>query len=289
MWPYVLSMTLTAPTMACTVWDGRLYHEFWSACPSAMLTLYMRLEYAERQRVRKELEATQAALLEAEKRAAIGMLSAGVAHELNSPLSAIVMNTHMLRMPGLRPEEQKKCTDVIEKATERAKEMVHALLSYARPAPPRSAGDPSKALADCLLLMHHVLKPVDVETACPGMIPSVSLSTGELMRVLCNLLQNARHAVRERGSEARLRVVTEVHPEQVVMRVMDNGTGIAPEIEARIWEPFFTTKSAGEGIGLGLSLVRDMVEQARGTIVVESTNPEGTTFRFDLPRMDLRR
>lgn len=289
MWPYALSLSLASQVVSWAVWDRAMLLGFASIAGHVTVgELYVRLAHDQLESTQRQLKATQEALLEAEKRAAVGLLSAGVAHELNSPLSAIVMNSHLLRMPGVPPQEVARCVDVIEKATDRAKEMVHALLSYARPAAQHSTGEPGRAIADCLLLMHHVLKPVVVETPALSFVPPVSMTTGELIRVLVNLLQNARHAVAERLTEAHIKVTMEVSPARVIMRVIDNGTGIAPRVLDRIWEPFFTTKPAGVGVGLGLSLVRSLVEQAGGGIAVESTGPEGTVFRFELPRADVR-
>lgn len=243
----------------------------------------------ERDHAQKELEATHAALVEAEKRAATGLLSAGVAHDLNSPLSSILLNCHMLRMPTLDREEHAKCINVIETTTERMKDIVKALFTFARPAPDRSPGEPAKALADSLLLMRKLLQPVIVDApASEVFIPPVLLSTSDLMRVLTNLLQNARHAVDKLGSDGHISVTAEVEPNHVIMRVTDNGVGIPAEVRDSIWKPFFTTKADGQGAGLGLSLVRSLVEQAQGQIDVERSGPGGTTFRVDLRRADVR-
>jgi signal transduction histidine kinase len=253
--------------------------------PWAVLLLGFPLEiltaYVERERLHRQLVAAQAAALDAEKRAAVSLLGAGVAHELNSPLAAILVNCHMLRIPTLLAEERERCVGIVEKAALRARDIVSALLTYARPPAAESACAPMTALADCLLLLGDSLAPARVETPSEA-LPAVRLGAGPLMQVFTNLLMNARQAV-ETG-EGVIEVSGEVIGDRVVIRVSDNGSGIAPSDLPRIWDPFFTTRPPGQGTGLGLAVVRGVVEQAGGRIEVERTGRDGTVFRVELPR-----
>ena len=219
-----------------------------------------------------------------EKLASIGQLAAGVAHEVNTPLTGISSFTQTL-LAGSDPDDPKtRMLEKIERQTFRAAKIVNGLLHLARPGRSDSAGPvPINAVInDVLVLLEHQLESGNVrirrELADPS--PVIRGVEFKLQQVLLNLCLNARDAMPTGGW---LTVSTHVAGGHAVIEVADTGTGIAPEHLSRIYDPFYTTKPAGQGTGLGLSITHGVIREHEGTIECSSRPGRGTRFTLNLP------
>ena len=220
----------------------------------------------------------EASLTQSEK------LAAGVAHEINNPLSAIIANTQLLQRDLPPDDERQESLELIGKAGDRALRVVRNLLDFARQERyDFSATDVNDTLRSALDLIEHQFRTHSINLYCqlaPD-LPLIQASHDHLQGVWLNLLLNARDAFAGRGGEIRLTSARQ--GEEVRVTVADTGTGIPPEKLSRIFEPFYTTKQAGQGTGLGLSLCQRVVRQHGGRILVESQLGRGTAFTVILP------
>jgi PAS domain S-box-containing protein len=226
-------------------------------------------------------------LRQSEKLAAMGELLAGVAHELNNPLSVVMAQTAMLRMAADDPSLAARA-DKIARAADRAARIVKNFLALARHRPPeRQEVQLNTVVREALELLAYPLKVdnVAVVTDLAPDLPALRADPHQLHQVLVNLITNAHQAMRETAGERRLTFVTRLDPagRRARLGVSDTGPGIPPEILSRVFEPFFTTKPPGQGTGLGLSLCQGIVEAHGGTIVVETERERGVTFWVELP------
>jgi PAS domain S-box-containing protein len=221
-----------------------------------------------------------------EKMASIGLLAAGVAHEVNTPLTGISSFTQML-LEGADPEDPRtRLLEKIERQTFRAAKIVNGLLNLSRQNVPaggdRAPVDVNAVINDVLGLLEHQLEvgriKVRRELASPS--PLVIGAEHKLQQVFLNLFLNARDAMPKGGW---LSIAGRVENGRAVIEVSDTGSGIPSEHLARIYDPFFTTKSIGQGTGLGLSITYGIVREHEGTINVESTVGQGTRFTVSLP------
>jgi signal transduction histidine kinase len=218
-----------------------------------------------------------------EKMAAIGLLAAGVAHEVNTPLTGISSFTQMLLDRSEPDDPKKELLEKIERQTFRAAKIVNNLLNLARP----SGGETGSVeingiIGDVLSLLEHQLKMSKVQvrrdlSTTPLVVRGVEY---KLQQVFLNLFLNARDAMPDGG---RLSITTHEKGRDVVVEVSDTGVGIPSEHLARIYDPFFTTKGEGRGTGLGLSVTYGIVQEHGGVLVCDSAHGEGTTFRLVLP------
>jgi PAS domain S-box-containing protein len=240
---------------------------------------------------RIELEAQ---LTQAEKLSSIGLLAAGVAHEVNTPLAVISSYTQMLAKQ-MRPlmEENTRLAPVLEKITQqafRASEIVNGLLNFSRTGGTEFASvDLNRLLHDTLTLLDHQFKTnqIRIETELDPDLPHIHGNEGKLQQVVLNVLLNARDAMHGLP-DARIRIVTEQKAGQVTVVIQDFGGGIEPEHLHRIFDPFFTTKTkprAGQhkGTGLGLAVSYGIMQEHGGKLHVESEVGAGTTFRLEFP------
>jgi PAS domain S-box-containing protein len=218
-----------------------------------------------------------------EKIGSIVFFAAGVAHEVNTPLTGISSFTQML-LEGAQPEDPRtKVLEKIERQTFRAAKIVNGLLNLARPAQVDSGPcDINVVISDVLALLEHQFKTgriqVRKEFATPG--PVVQGMEYKLQQVFLNLLLNARDAMPKGGW---LTIVTKVEKGSVAVEVGDTGSGIPSEHLSRIYDPFFTTKAIGKGTGLGLSITYGIVQEHGGAITCDSTVGQGTRFTLQLP------
>jgi len=240
---------------------------------------------------RMELEAQ---LTQAEKLSSIGLLAAGVAHEVNTPLAVISSYTQMLAKQ-MQPmmERDKRLAPVLEKITQqtfRASEIVNGLLNFSRIGGSEFGSvDLNRLLLDTLTLVEHQFKTerILVETELDPELPRIHGNEGKLQQVVLNLLLNARDAMH--GSpDGRIRIATRQTAGRVTVTVQDFGGGIEPEHLHRIFDPFFTTKDkprAGQhkGTGLGLAVSYGIMQEHGGKMQVESAVGVGTTFRLEFP------
>ncbi|MBI4987219.1 MAG: cache domain-containing protein [Rhodocyclales bacterium] len=228
----------------------------------------------------EELRAAQKQLVRSEKLAAIGQLTAGVAHEINNPIAVMQGNLDLLREElGAAAAPARNELRLLDEQIHRVRVIVTKLLQFARP--DEFAGyvetvDVNAAVADCLVLVRHELKKGDIEVVQELRAASpVHINRNELQQVLINLAVNAVHAMAGGG---RLTFVTEGWQNKGVrIGVRDTGAGIPPEHLARVFDPFFTTKKT-HGTGLGLSISLALIERYGGTISVDSRPGEGAEF-----------
>jgi len=234
------------------------------------------------------LRETRRQLVMAEKLAALGELTAGVAHEINNPAAVMLGNLDLLvEELGEAAEPVRGEIDLIIEQIYRIKRIIDELLQYARPGGSSGEGelvDVNETIKRTLPLVRHLRKVRNFELVLePGNVPSVEFSGSELQQVLVNLITNAVHALPEEGG--RIEIATEPWEKKgCVIHVRDNGAGIDPERLDQLFNPFFTTRREGEGTGLGLSVSYGLVRRYGGNITVRSTAGIGSCFSVWLLR-----
>lgn len=260
----------------------------------------------------ERLTRTQDQLVQSEKLASMGQLVAGVAHELNNPISAVgntlapleqIVSDLVEEGPSDAPPADSRSTKrledvrsmlrIIRNGTGRIQRIVAGLSSYARPArEPDAAVDLTAVIDETLEIAAHLLSDVRVErdpdpARDPDRVEALTVKgdPGELGQVLMNLVANAAQAMAE-STTRRLRLSVERQEGGVLLNVEDSGPGIDPEIRSRLFDPFFTTKPVGQGTGLGLSLCREIVLRHGGRIEVDDAPLGGARFRVWLPASD---
>jgi len=224
-------------------------------------------------------------LQHSEKMASIGILAAGVAHEVNTPLAGISSYTQLLKGQLEAGDPRTPLLDKIEKQSFRAAKIINNLLNFSRAAGTEMERlDVNKAVLDVLSLVEHQLEgsKIRVRRELGGDLPPVRGNENRVQQVFFNLILNARDAM-PRGGWLTLR--TSADDDTVVVEVSDTGTGIRREDVKRIYDPFFTTKGIGRGTGLGLSVSYGIVQEHGGAIFVDSAPGKGTTFQVALPAL----
>lgn len=258
-------------------------------------------------RLRAEQLRLSAGLAHSERLSAIGLLAAGVGHEINNPSTAVLANAERLRSeleallsrPRLQQADalQKYAGDWLESlgdciaASRRITSVVRALNVFSRRADERARPEPTFVNDEVATVLRLVGKEVrfqaHVELDLDPGLPYVLAPPHAITQVITNLVVNALQALESKSREAReLRIRTSHDDDVVFFEIADNGPGIAPEVVARVFDPFFTTKSVGAGTGLGLSISRELVHRSGGEIFVESELDRGACFRVVLPRPD---
>ncbi|MEP0774723.1 MAG: HAMP domain-containing protein [Acidobacteriota bacterium] len=236
---------------------------------------------------REEVRRSQ--LLHTEKMAAVGTLAAGVAHEVNNPLAGILTCIEQIRANPEDPELRQRYLDLMEDGIRRIAHIVENLLDFSRPRDIRPEPTPiNHNLLHVVELLEYQLRKARVEVKLeldPGE-PIVLADHFQMEQLFLNLMLNAMQAM-PAGGVMTLR--TRVRGALVVVEVIDTGTGIPEEIRDRIFEPFFTTREVGEGTGLGLAVSYSIVTGHRGSIEVESSPGQGSTFRVRLPLREERK
>jgi len=222
-------------------------------------------------------------LLQTEKLTSLGLLAAGVAHEVNTPLAVISNYIQMLarQLPG--DDSRQKIIEKIVKQTFRASEIVNNLLNFSRTgAAEFAAVNLNEIIEETLTLVAHPFRSgqVSVLKTFEEQLPPINGSTNRLQQVFLNLFLNARDAMPAGGM---LEVRTSSRNGSVEVEVTDTGVGIPGENLRRIFDPFFTTKATGRGTGLGLSVSYGIVQEHKGRIEVRSTPGKGTSFHLEFP------
>jgi two-component system NtrC family sensor kinase len=244
-------------------------------------------DVTERRRIEDELASQRAARIQSEKLADMGTLLAGVAHELNNPLTVVTGYSSILRQTlGDGPSRER--VDRIAAAAERCVRIVRNFLALARQHPlERRLVRLNQVVQEAVELLAYPLRVdnVEVRLDLADDLPKLWADPHQLHQVIVNLITNAHHAMHGGTSDRRLTIRTrfDAADARVSLEVADTGPGIPPEVLGRIFEPFFTTKPMGQGTGLGLPLCQGIVEGHGGTLRVDSKVGKGTVLIIDLP------
>jgi len=240
---------------------------------------------AEIQETMKTLKDTQAQLIQTEKLSAMGEFVAGVAHELNNPLTGVIGFSQMLEESGINERQQVYLDRVIGSA-ERCRKIVQSLLAFSRRhRPERKTVQIHELLQSALEILKYELLSGNIEivTNLSPEIPPVLVDPHQIQQVFLNILNNARQAIENHQTGGSISISTLLVSDQVRICFRDTGPGISPEDMKNIFNPFFTTKRVGEGTGLGLSLSYGLIREHGGTITAESEPGKGSVFTVDLP------
>jgi two-component system NtrC family sensor kinase len=240
----------------------------------------------------QQLKAAQRKLLQSDRLASLGQLSASVAHEINNPISGVLnlsmLMQRMLKDDGVPPnrvEEFRKYLSQVSSETTRVGRIVSDLLAFSRRSKPqRAPADLNKIVKMTLSLVEHKMKlnNVALESNLRPDLPAAACDPSQIQQVVLNLVLNAAEATQSKA-EKRVTVSTTAGDGVVLLTVSDNGEGIRPENLSKIFDPFFTTKSDAKGVGLGLAVSYGIIEAHGGDIEVKSKVGEGTTFIVSLP------
>lgn len=267
---------------------------------------------------KKTLVKQHATMLKNEKLATIGMLSAGVAHEINNPLAVVISNLEMLSNYNAQllqlmaqnqqwlkqkklPEDAQSdlqqldsqfdfdfistdAPELLKDMTEgllRVKDIVSHMKRFSRTQPgEREQVNINECIESALKLVNNEIKDHCQVELKLNPLPETAVNQSELSQVIMNLVINASHAVQENG---RIKISTGTKNQQILIQVCDNGTGMSEEIVKNIFNPFFTTKPPGQGTGMGLAVAHGIIQDHNGDIQVNSQLGKGTCFRISLP------
>ncbi|MCC6926272.1 ATP-binding protein [Novosphingobium sp.] len=237
-------------------------------------------------RASDQVAATREALHQSEKLAALGQLLAGVAHELNNPLTVVVGRSAILE-EKLKATPHGKAIADLREAADRCNRIVRTFLAMARQSAPRRAavqvGDAIEAALD---MTAYGLRSSGIELVrkFDENLPEVDGDEDQLVQVFTNLLINARHALEEHRPEGgKVTIATRVKGDKLLVEIADNGPGVSAELVSRIFEPFFTTKAVGDGTGMGLAMSRGMIEEHGGRLLYSDAKGGGAVFTVELP------
>ncbi|MBS2039078.1 GAF domain-containing sensor histidine kinase [bacterium] len=234
-----------------------------------------------------ETLAAQGQLVQSSKMAAVGQLAAGVAHEMNTPLGSVMLNVESaIKVLRSNPNQAETRLSKAKEMVQRTRGIVEKLLYYSRQSEHgRVLTDLNNLVADTLQLVGHSLTidQVKVETQA-GQVRKVPVNQNEIQQVICNLLLNARDAMLSAASSPRNILISTFEENQwACIAVRDSGPGMTPDVQARVLEPFFTTKEVGKGTGLGLSISQQILVAHNGQLKVESVPGQGSQFTIQLP------
>ncbi len=278
---------------------GELAHAFNSMREQLMKTvselneLTQSLETKVQQRT-EQLKAMNQKLFQSDRLASLGQLAASVAHEINNPIAG-VLNLSMLverilkedGIPPERVEEVRRYLIQISSETTRVGRIVGDLLAFSRrPSPQRLPADLNAIIRRTVSIIDHKLKlaNVELELQLDETLPNIKCDNSQIQQVIVNLVMNASEATHNQDhGKVTVRTTVNTNRESIRLEVKDNGDGIPKEYLAKIYDPFFTTKGEGKGVGLGLAVVYGIVESHGGEIEVDTKVGEGTIFRVDLP------
>ncbi|MDZ7363297.1 MAG: ATP-binding protein [candidate division KSB1 bacterium] len=248
----------------------------------------------------RQLAETQRQLYQSEKLASIGRLAAGVAHEINNPLTGVLTySSYLLKRANGQPEI-KDDLEVIVRETKRCREIIKGLLDFARPTPPeKRPSDINEVIKRSVRILQNQLTRhhIKLEQKLDPDLPPVNIDVDQMQQVFVNLILNAKDAMAEKGGTLTL-TTSRAHlgepgkplavNDGIQIQVHDTGCGIPPENLPKIFEPFFSTKGQ-KGNGLGLAIVWGIVEKHNGKITVESEVGKGTRFRIVLPADEMKK
>ncbi|MEK6564696.1 MAG: sensor histidine kinase [Candidatus Omnitrophota bacterium] len=243
----------------------------------------------------RELEDSRNKMFQSGKLAAVGQLASSVAHEINNPLTGVLNNVQLIKMEmemgaDFKVTDFKEQLDVIEESASRCVKIARSLLDFSRAA--KGTFQPfslNEAVEKTITLIGHELKlrDVSVKKELGENLPRIQGDTQLIQQVIFDIVNNARYAIEKNPKkEAGLIILKtryDMVKDLVLLSISDNGTGISPENLDKLFTPFFTTKPVGEGTGLGLSFIQDIVKRHNGKVSVESELGKGTTFHISFP------
>ena len=238
----------------------------------------------QRQRAEAQRGHLQEQLHHADRLATIGQLTASVAHELNEPLASVLGFAELSLDHLTEPARARRHLDRIVQAAMHARDIIRRLTLFGRQAPPEmEATDLGQLVRDGLFFLFSrcTRRGVRVELELPEHLPKVRGNRGQIHQVLVNLVANALHAMPDGGT---LTIRARASASDVILQVIDTGHGMSPEVQKRVFEPFFTTREATSGTGLGLAVVKGIVSSHDGAIEFGSSLGKGTVFTVTLPR-----
>lgn len=239
----------------------------------------------EQKRLAGEIEEGRNRLHQVEKLTAMGSLLASVAHELNNPLAIVIAQTTLLADKATDDDVRKRA-ERIRAAADRCGRIVKSFLAMARQKPPqREVMVVEEVVRSSLEMVGYGLRSagIEVTTAFAPALPPIMADRDLMSQVVSNLLINAQQALMERPLPRRIDVDVHRDGDRVVLRFADNGPGVPPEIAARIFDPYFTTKAAGVGTGIGLSISRSIIEAHGGELALADRPGGGASFEVRLP------
>jgi signal transduction histidine kinase len=231
------------------------------------------------------LKGTQAQLIQSEKLSAVGEFVAGVAHELNNPLAAVIGFAEILKNTD-GDTKNRRYLDMIFKSAQRCQKIVQSLLSFARRhQPERKPVSVNKLIETVLEIVSYPLRTSNIKlvTQLDPHLPVVLADEHQIQQVVLNIINNARQAIEIHQPHGQIKITTTICEPNVCITIQDNGPGIAKENLRRIFDPFFTTKEVGKGTGLGLSLCYGLIKEHGGNITPISRPGEGAMFIIELP------
>lgn len=233
----------------------------------------------------QSLKTTQAQIVQSEKLSAVGQFVAGVAHELNNPLTSVIGFSELLESTSTDPKQKERLGHIARNAV-RCHKIVHSLLGFSRQHEPERKRVRLDRVADAVLEIVAYDMRVNNVAITRDYAPDLPALTGDshqLQQVVLNIVSNARQALENFRRDGSIILRTGTEGDRVWLRIIDNGPGISPENLKKIFDPFFTTKPQGKGTGLGLSLSYGIVQEHRGSIRAESQPGVGTTFILEFP------
>jgi signal transduction histidine kinase len=243
----------------------------------------LELEHANAELIRR-----QSLLIQSEKLASLGKLSAGIAHELNNPLTGILNFSYFIKEACEDDEGVQRDIKVVIRETERCKKIIKGLLDFARQnQPEKKSADVIKTLNRTVSLVenHKDFKNIEIIRDYDEYLPSFMFDADQMQQVFMNLIVNAQEAMAE-GGTIYIRVKYKAAENQMEISFRDSGTGIDPEHLQKIFDPFYTTKEMGTGLGLSISM--GIIQNHGGTLEVISKSGEGSAFVVNLPLADIR-
>jgi PAS domain S-box-containing protein len=240
----------------------------------------------ERKQAEEEKQRLEDKAQVASRLAAVGEMAAGVAHEINNPLTGVIGFSQLLLEKQNVPEEIKEQLKIIADGSKRVADIVNRLLTFARQTKPiRTLTNLNELIDNTLKLREYVLKTANIEvvTLFDPELPCSVVDPGQLQQVFLNLIVNAEQEMKKAHGKGTLTITTEKKGNNIRLTFTDDGPGITKENLGHLFEPFFTTKEPGEGTGLGLSLSRSIVLEHNGKMNVVSEFGHGATFIIGLP------
>jgi two-component system NtrC family sensor kinase len=231
------------------------------------------------------LKTTQAQLIQSEKLSGIGEFVAGVAHELNNPLTSVMGFSELLQKADTDPQHR-RYLDMIHKSSLRCQKIVQNLLSFARRhKPERKLSNINELVEGAVEILQYQMRTSNIEVVSrlDPHLPKAMVDPHQLQQVFLNIINNARQAIEANQPKGCVRITSETAGTNVRVTFQDNGPGIPEADLSKVFDPFFTTKDAGKGTGLGLSLCYGIVKDHGGSITVRSRPGEGASFIIELP------